>query len=84
MIIKGGARNSGGLFASHLMKTEENERVEVKEMRGLLADTVPEPFSEMRMVAAGTRAGIIFTIPASTHGKMKSSRRSMGYCRGSA
>lgn len=56
MIIKGGARSSGGFFAYHLMKTEENERVEVKEMRGLLAETVPEAFQEMRMVAAGTRA----------------------------
>ena len=56
MIIKGGARSSGGFFAYHLMKAEENERVEVKEMRGLLADTVPEAFQEMRMVAAGTRA----------------------------
>jgi len=56
MIIKGGARSSGGFFAHHLMKAEENERVEVKEMRGLLADTVPEAFQEMRMVAAGTRA----------------------------
>ena len=60
MIIKGGARSSGGFFAYHLMKTEENERVEVKEMRGLLADTVPEAFQEMRMVAAGTRADNYF------------------------
>ena len=60
MIIKGGARSSGGFFAYHLMKTEENERVEVKEMRGLLADTVSEAFQEMRMVAAGTRADNYF------------------------
>lgn len=56
MIIKGGSRKSGGFFAHHLLKTEENERVSVAEMRGLISDTVPEAFQEMQIVAAGTRA----------------------------
>ncbi|NGZ96227.1 MAG: hypothetical protein CV089_08885 [Nitrospira sp. WS110] len=56
MIINGGARKSGGFFARHLMKAEENERVEIKEMRGLYAEDLPEAFREMRMLAAGTRA----------------------------
>lgn len=54
MIIKGGSRRSGQFFASHLMKTEENERVAVTEMRGLYADDLPEAFREMRLLASGS------------------------------
>ena len=56
MIINGGARKSGGFFAHHLMKAEENERVEIKEMRGLYAEDLPEAFREMQFLAAGTKA----------------------------
>lgn len=56
MIINGGARKSGGFFAHHLMKAQENERVEIKEMRGLYAEDLPEAFREMQFLAAGTRA----------------------------
>jgi hypothetical protein len=54
MIIKGGSRKSGGFFAKHLMNAQENERVEVKEIRGVYADDIKEAFREMRLVAAGT------------------------------
>jgi hypothetical protein len=54
MIIKGGSRKSGQFFARHLMKAEENERVEIKEMRGLYADDLKEAFREMRLIASGT------------------------------
>lgn len=56
MIIKGGSRKSAAFFAKHLMKTEENERVAIVEMKGLYADDLKEAFREMRLVAAGTRA----------------------------
>ncbi len=56
MIVKGGSRKSGAFFASHLMKTEENERVSIAEMKGLYAEDVPEAFRELRALAAGTRA----------------------------
>lgn len=56
MIIKGGARKSGRFFAAHLMKTEENERVAVVEMKNLWAEDVPEAFREMKSIAVGTRA----------------------------
>lgn len=36
------------------MNAEENERVEVKEIRGVYADDIKEAFREMRLVAAGT------------------------------
>ena len=38
------------------MKTEENERVSIGEMKGLYADDLPEAFRELRLLAAGTRA----------------------------
>ncbi len=60
MIIKGGSRKSGAFFAKHLMKAEDNERVEITEMRGLYADNLTEAFREMRLVAAGTRAENFF------------------------
>ncbi len=60
MIIKGGSRKSGAFFAKHLMKAEDNERVEITEMRGLYADNITEAFREMRLVAAGTRAENFF------------------------
>ncbi len=56
MIVKGGSRKSGSFFATHLMKTEENERVSITEMKGLYAEDLPEAFRELRALAAGTRA----------------------------
>lgn len=56
MIINGGARKSGGFFAHHLMKAQENERVEIKEMRGLYAEDLPDAFREMQFLAAGSKA----------------------------
>lgn len=56
MIVKGGSRKSVAFFATHLMKTEENERVSIAEMKGLYAEDVPEAFRELRALAAGTRA----------------------------
>ena len=56
MIVKGGSRKSGSFFASHLMKTEENERVSIAEMKGLYAEDLPEAFRELKALAAGTRA----------------------------
>ncbi|HWV45751.1 MAG TPA: relaxase/mobilization nuclease domain-containing protein, partial [Nitrospira sp.] len=56
VIVKGGSRKSGAFFATHLMKTEENERVSIAEMKGLYAEDVPEAFRELKALAAGTRA----------------------------
>jgi hypothetical protein len=56
MVIKGHSRSNAAFFSKHLMKTEDNERVEVKEIRGLMAEDVKEAFLEMRMIAAGTGA----------------------------
>lgn len=56
MVINGHSRSNGAFFSKHLMKAEDNERVEVKEIRGLMAQDVKEAFLEMRMIAAGTGA----------------------------
>lgn len=55
MIINGGSRRNGAFFAKHLMKTEDNERVTIVEMKGLYGETLPEAFREMRLLAAGGR-----------------------------
>lgn len=56
MVINGNSRSNASFFAKHLMKAEDNERVEVKEIRGLMAQDVQEALLEMRMIAAGTGA----------------------------
>lgn len=56
MIVKGGSRKAGAFFASHLMKTEENERVSIAEMKGLYAEDLPEAFRELKALASGSRA----------------------------
>jgi hypothetical protein len=48
MIINGGSRSNWRFFSQHLMKAEENERVEIMDIRGLVAENVLEAFREMR------------------------------------
>lgn len=55
MIVKGGSRRAGGFFAKHLMNAEDNERVEVKELRGFVSEDVKGAFQEIDIIAAGTR-----------------------------
>ena len=40
MILKGSQRGGAKQLALHLMKTEENEHVEVHQVRGFMADDV--------------------------------------------
>ena len=55
MIINGASRSSGRFFARHLTNEAKNGRIEVCEIRGLLADSVAEAFKEMEAIAGGTR-----------------------------
>jgi hypothetical protein len=55
VIINGGSRSNGAYFATHLMRADHNEHVEVVEIRGLVADNVRDAFLEMKAVASGTR-----------------------------
>jgi hypothetical protein len=56
VIVKGGSRSGGAFFARHLLNGRQNERVSVIEIRGLVAQTVPDAFHEMQAVALGTKA----------------------------
>lgn len=56
MIVKGGSRRAGNsFFAKHLLNAEDNERVEVKEMRGFTSQDVKGAFQEIDIIAGGTR-----------------------------
>lgn len=55
IIINGGSRRAGGWWAAHLGNKEKNDRVEVVELVGLSAETMPEAFREMQAVARGTK-----------------------------
>ena len=55
MIIKGGSRSNWRYWAAHLMNTRDNDRVEVREIRGVSGETVLDAFREMDAVASGTR-----------------------------
>lgn len=56
MILKGSQRANGGDLAIHLMNGFDNERVELAELRGAVADDLYGAFAEFEAVAAGTRA----------------------------
>ncbi len=55
MIINGGSRKNGAFFSRHLMRADQNERVDVLEIRGLGAETIPDAFREMKAIASGTQ-----------------------------
>ena len=48
MILKGNQRAGGNQLAIHLLKTEENEHVEVHEVRGFISDAPMDAFKESR------------------------------------
>ncbi|HWA89803.1 MAG TPA: relaxase/mobilization nuclease domain-containing protein [Rhizomicrobium sp.] len=55
IIINGGSRRAGTWWAKHLTNAEKNERVEIAEICGLVAETVADAFTEMKALAAGTK-----------------------------
>lgn len=55
MILKGSQRGGGQNLAAHLMRTDENEHVEVHELRGFAADDLPGAFKEAQAVSRATR-----------------------------
>jgi hypothetical protein len=55
MIIKGRSRGGADDLATHLMRVDTNERVEVLEIRGTVAADLRGALREMSAVAAGTR-----------------------------
>lgn len=55
MILKASQRGGARQLGLHLLKTEENEHVEVYEIRGYVADTVPGAMKETQAIAMGTQ-----------------------------
>lgn len=55
MILKGSQRSGGVQLAHHLMNTHDNDRVEVHDVRGFMADHLLGAFKEAYAVAKGTR-----------------------------
>ena len=56
MILKGSQRAGGYQLAAHLLRGDENEHVEVHEIRGFMADDLHSAFQEAYAVSKGTRA----------------------------
>jgi hypothetical protein len=55
MILKGNQRAGGADLATHLMNEFDNERIEVAQIRGTVADHLHGAFAEYEALAAGTR-----------------------------
>jgi len=56
MILKGSQRSGGKQLAAHLLKTEENEHVEIHELRGFMSEDLSSAFNEIHAVSKGARA----------------------------
>lgn len=55
MILKGSQRSGGRQLGLHLLKTEENEHVEIHEVSGFVSDTVMGAMNEAYAASRGTR-----------------------------
>lgn len=60
MVIKGGSCGGAADIAAHLQRTDQNERAELRELRGTLADTLAGGLLEMEAVASGARSKLHF------------------------
>lgn len=55
MILKASQRAGGTQLAIHLLKTDENEHVEIHEVSGFIGDTPVEAFNEAYAISRGTK-----------------------------
>ncbi len=55
MILKGSQRGGARQLGDHLLKTTENEHVEVHEVRGFMASDILGALREAEAVSKGTR-----------------------------
>src|ERR1700690_2007265 len=55
MILKGNQRGGGQQLAAHLMNSFDNERVEIADMRGAIADDLSGAFAEWAAQASATK-----------------------------
>lgn len=55
MILKGSQRAFGQNLAAHLMKLDDNEHVELHQLRGFVADDLKGAFKEAEAISRGTK-----------------------------
>ena len=55
MILKGSQRSGGQELAAHLLRTDENEQVDLYELRGFADDDLHGAFKEAQAIARGTK-----------------------------
>ncbi len=55
MILKASQRGCAAQLAAHLLKTDENEHVEIHELRGVMAEDLHGALHEMYAVSRGTK-----------------------------
>ena len=55
MILRGSQRGGGQDLAAHLMRTDENEHVELHQIRGFAADTLKGAFKEAEAISRATK-----------------------------
>lgn len=55
MILKASKRSGGRQLGAHLLKTEENEHIEIHEVSGFISDTVMGAMNEAYALARGTK-----------------------------
>jgi hypothetical protein len=55
MILKASERGDAGQLARYLLAMRDNDHVELHDMRGFVADNLPQAFSELDAIAKGTR-----------------------------
>ena len=55
MILKGSQRSGAKQLGLHLLKTEENEHVELHDIRGFMSDDVVGALREAEAIAKGTK-----------------------------
>tara|TARA_B110000858_G_C17809185_1_gene479959 strand:+ start:1310 stop:2635 length:1326 start_codon:yes stop_codon:yes gene_type:complete len=56
MILKASQRSGGRQLAHHLLKVEENEHVELHDLRGFMSEDLHSAFNEIHAVSKGTGA----------------------------
>ena len=71
MILKGSQRANGSDLAIHLVNGFDNEKVELADLRGAVAEDIYGAFAEFEAVAAGTRAQkYLYSLSVSPHEPM--------------
>jgi len=55
MILISSSRSGGANLATHLMRTDQNEHVDVHELRGFVADNLHDAFKEVEAISRATK-----------------------------